>query len=92
MKSNLFKAIQANIRIKNLNEKVERIYLERIREYILFHNKRHPQELGANEMVDFLNHLSRDHKIAAVGVKQALNALLFMYREVLERPFEHLEI
>ena len=92
MKSTFFNTVQKTIRIRNLNRKVEQVYIDWIKRFILFHNKRHPQELGASDMVLFLQALSSDPKVAAAGVKQALNALLFMYREVLQRPYDHLEI
>jgi len=92
MKSTLFIAVQQTIRIRNLNHKIEEVYIDWIKRFILFHNKRHPQELNAGEIVQFLFYLSRDPKIPATSVKQAVNALLFMYREVLNRPYDHLEI
>jgi len=92
MKSGLLNTIQKTIRLKNLNTRIEQVYLQWIRQYILFHNKRHPQELSAADIVSFLMHLKRDPKTGASATKQALNALLFMYREVLHRPFEHLDI
>jgi len=56
----------------------------RIRRYILFHGKRHPMEMGAPEITRFLSFLAVDGKVAASTQNQALSALLFLYREVLE--------
>jgi integron integrase len=54
-----------------------------MRQYILFHDKRHPRELGAAEITAFLSHLARDRNVSASTQNQALSSLLFLYREVL---------
>jgi integron integrase len=56
-----------------------------IRRYILFHCKRHPMELGEEEMSAFLSHLAVEERVAASTQNQALSALLFLYKEVLQR-------
>ena len=55
-----------------------------IRRYILFHDKRHPVEMGAAEVTHFLSWLAVEKKVAASTQNQALSALLFLYRNVLE--------
>lgn len=55
-----------------------------MRRFILFHDKRHPVEMGAAEVEAFLTHLAVEGKVAAATQNQALSALLFLYREVLE--------
>lgn len=55
-----------------------------IKRYILFHGKRHPQEMGVPEIEAFLTHLAVNQNVAASTQNQALSALLFLYREVLE--------
>jgi integron integrase len=54
-----------------------------VRRFILFHDKRHPRELGAVEVEAFLTHLAVAGRVAAATQNQALSALLFLYREVL---------
>lgn len=54
-----------------------------MRRFILFHDKRHPVEMGAAEVEAFLTHLAVEGKVAAATQNQALSALLFLYREVL---------
>lgn len=54
--------------------------------YILFHKKRHPSELYDDAVVAFLTHLAVDRKVSANTQNQALNALAFLYRQVLNRP------
>ena len=56
-----------------------------IRRYILFHGKRHPTEMGAPEVTQFLTSLAVDRRVAASTQNQALGALLFLYREVLDQ-------
>lgn len=55
-----------------------------IRRYILFHDKRHPRELGADEATAFLSHLAVKRNVVASTQNQALNAVLFLYRDVLK--------
>ena len=55
-----------------------------IRRFILFHRKRHPAEMGAPEREAFLTHLAVQGKVAASTQNQALNAIVFMYRQVLK--------
>jgi integron integrase len=57
-----------------------------IRRYILFHNKRHPKEMAEPEVQAFLTHLAVEGNVAASTQNQALSALLFLYRYVLQQP------
>ena len=65
--------------------RTEQTYCDWIRQFILFHDKRHPEEMGPAEVRDFLTHLAVARKVAASTQNQALSALLFLYREVLKR-------
>lgn len=56
-----------------------------IQRYILFHGKRHPQEMGKPEVEQFLSHLAVERNVAASTQNQALGAILFLYKEVLEK-------
>lgn len=73
------------IRIRHLSMRTEEAYLHWIREYILFHNKKHPNEMGANEITSFLNFLAVERLVASSTQNQALAALIFLYRNVLKR-------
>jgi integron integrase len=66
-------------------------YVGWIRRYILFHRKRHPAEMGAGEVTQFLTALAVERKVAASTQNQALGALLFLYREVLEQDLPWLD-
>ncbi|MEJ2158534.1 MAG: integron integrase [Desulfobacteraceae bacterium] len=63
--------------------RTEKSYLKWAKSYILFHNKRHPQDMGAAEIESFLRHLAVNRKVAASTQNQALCALIFLYQEVL---------
>src|SRR5574340_253814 len=79
----LLDEVRAAIRLRHYSIRTERAYVEWIKRYILFHGKRHPREMGAEEVTAFLSHLAVDGKVAASTQNQALAALLFLYREVL---------
>jgi len=61
----------------------ERVYVHWAKRYILWHGKRHPQEMGAAEVEAYLSHLATVREVSASTQNQALSALLFLYREVL---------
>jgi len=75
------------IRLKHYSYRTEQTYVGWIRRYILFHNKRHPKEMGNAEVEAFLTHLAVDAKVSASTQNQALSALLFLYRQVLHQDF-----
>ncbi len=71
------------MRFKRLSFRTERTYWDWIKRFILFHDKRHPRELGELEVTAFLTHLAAQRNVAASTQNQALSALLFLYRDVL---------
>jgi integron integrase len=76
------------IRFKQFSPRTEEAYWVWIRQFIFFHGKRHPRELGKPEVEAFLSHLTTAKKVAVSTQDQALNALVFLYREVLHQPFD----
>jgi len=74
--------------LKNYAYRTEKSYLYWIKQYILFQNKRHPNEMGGSEIEQFLTHLATKKKVTASTQYQALSALLFLYREVLDLPLD----
>jgi len=74
------------LRAKHYSIRTERAYVDWARRYILFHEKRHPAELGPDHVNRFLTHLAVQRKVAASTQNQALAALLFLYGEVLRMP------
>jgi hypothetical protein len=80
----LLDRVRAAIRARHYSRRTEEAYVAWIRRYIFFHGKRHPAEMGAPEISRFLTSLAVDRKVAASTQNQALSALLFLYRAVLE--------
>ncbi len=83
--------IRSILRTRHYSLRTEEVYLGWIRRFILFHNKRHPREMGAAEVATFLNYLAQERSVAAATQNQALNALLFLYDVVLERKLGAIE-
>ncbi len=73
------------IRARHLSLRTEQAYLNWIKRFILFHNKRHPVTMNAREINQYLTYLAVKSNVAASTQNQALNAIMFMYREFLER-------
>lgn len=71
-------------RLHHYSYRTEETYIKWIRRFILFHDKRHPREMGATEIERFLSHLASDRNVAASTQNQALSALLFLYQKVLQ--------
>jgi integron integrase len=86
--SKLLDAVREAVRTRHYSIRTEEAYLRWVREYILFFDKRHPQELGAKDVSAFVSHLAVERRVAASTQSQALSALLFLYREVLALPIE----
>ena len=83
-KPKLLDEVRNAIRRKHFSIRTEQAYTDWIRRFILFHNKRHPREMGEAEVTQFLTHLARNRNVAASTQNQALSALLFLYKEVLK--------
>jgi integrase len=84
----LWEQVQDSIRIKHYSYQTEKTYIYWIRRYILFHNKRHPQEMGSAEIEAFLTYLAVKENVAASTQNQALHAILFLYKEVLKQELD----
>ncbi len=87
-KKRLLDQVRDRLRLKNYAYRTEKLYLYWIKQYILFHNKRHPNEMGGPEIEQFLAYLATTKKVVASTQNQALSALLFLYREVLDLPLD----
>ena len=74
------------IRVRHYSIRTEQAYVEWIRRFILYHGKRHPAELRESDVSGFLSYLAVNRNVAASTQNQALNALVFLYRNVLGRP------
>ncbi len=80
----LLDQVRELLRIRHYSIRTEQAYLQWIRRFILFHHKRHPRDMGAPEVTAFLSHLAIKRNVAASTQNQALNAILFLYRDVLK--------
>src|SRR4026207_768132 len=80
----LLDRVRATLRARHGSLRTEKAYVGWIRRYILFHDKRHPAEMGAAEITRFLSALALERNVAASTQNQALSALMFLYRDVLE--------
>lgn len=87
----LLDRVRTAIRVRHYALKTEQAYIGWIRRYIHYHGVRHPDEMGAVEVVEFLSHLAVERGVTASTQNQALSALLFLYREVLGRELEGLD-
>jgi integrase len=83
-KPRLLDRVREALRARHYSRRTEKAYVAWIRRYILFHHKRHPLEMGAPEITRFLSALAVEGNVAASTQNQALSALLFLYREVLD--------
>jgi integron integrase len=78
------------MRFKQFSLRTESAYWNYIRQFIFFHHTRHPREMGKAEVEAFLTYLAKTKNVAVSTQNQALNALVFLYREVLHQPFDQL--
>ena len=80
----LLDRVRERCRVKHYSYRTEEPYCGWIRRFILFHGKQHPREMGKSEVESFLTHLAVRRNVAPSTQNQALAALLFLYREVLD--------
>jgi len=91
MASKLIKRIREEIRRRNYSYRTEKAYLRWIIRFIKFHRLSHPKNMGEKEVVAFLNWLANERNVAASTQNQALCAIVFLYKQVLEQPLGELE-
>jgi integron integrase len=79
----LLDQVRDALRVRHYSLRTEASYLQWIKRFILFHKKRHPRDMGEQEITAFLTHLAVDKNVAASTQNQALSAILFLYKDVL---------
>jgi integrase len=79
----LLDQMRDTLRLKHYSKRTEEAYLDWVKRFIYFHNKRHPKEMGIPEIEQFLTYLAVTQHVAASTQNQALSALLFLYKQVL---------
>ena len=87
----LYEVSREKMRTRHFAYRTEQAYLYWIRRYVNFHRRKHPREMGSSEVEAFLTHLAVDGHVSASTQNQALQALLFLYRQVLEIDLPWLE-
>ncbi|MGC9394978.1 MAG: integron integrase [Anaerolineae bacterium] len=84
----LLDQVRDAIRRKHYSIRTEQSYVDWIRRFILYHNKRHPRDMGPSDVEAFLTYLAVEQNVAASTQNQALSALKFLYRDVLHQPLQ----
>lgn len=87
----LLEQLRDAVRRRHYSYRTEKAYLHWARRYVLFHRKRHPAEMGEPEVGMFLTHLAVERRVSASTQNQALNAILFLYKQVLNRDIGLIE-
>ena len=80
------------LRLKHYSYRTEDTYILWVRDYILFHDKRHPKDIGIPEIGQFLTHLASQKEVSASTQNQAFSAILFLYRHVLHIELDELQL
>ena len=79
----LLDRLRIHLRTRHYSIRTEQAYVDWARRFILFHGKRHPQDMGAGEVEAFLSHLAVDRQVSASTQNQAKSAILYLYKQVL---------
>jgi len=88
MAKKLLDQLSDALRTLHYSYRTEQAYIDWVRRYILFHQKRHPNTMGEDEIRTFITHLATERHVAASTQNQALSAILFLYREVLHKELD----
>ena len=84
-KVKLLDQVRDELRVKHYSLRTEKSYTSWIKRFILFHNKRHPNEMGADEIRAYINHLAVKDNVSSSTQNQALQAILFLYKNILKQ-------
>ncbi|WP_036590929.1 phage integrase N-terminal SAM-like domain-containing protein [Oceanospirillum maris] len=87
-KSPFLESIRSEIRLRGYSIRTEKTYIHWVKRFIFFHQKRHPESMGAEEVKSFLTSLAVQGNVAINTQKTALNALAFLYNQALNRPLD----
>lgn len=81
----LFHAMRQKMRLAHMSLFTEKSYIHWAKRFAAFHKGKHPRDMGAAEITQFLSYLASEKKVSAPTQNQALNAIVYLYREVLEK-------
>jgi len=84
-KPKLLDEVRTYLSVKHYSKKTEEAYIRWIKDFILFNNKIHPKKLGKEEIQKYLNHLSIARNVSASTQNQALQGILFLYKNILKK-------
>ena len=87
----LLDQVREAIRTRHYSPKTEESYVHWIKRFIFFHNRRHPVEMSEKEIAQFLSSLASELHVSAATQNQALNAILFLYRDVLRKEIGYVD-
>jgi integrase len=90
-KPKLLDQVRQAIRVRHYSPKTEESYVHWIKRFIFFHNKRHPAEMSEKEIAQFLSSLANELHVAASTQNLALNAILFLYHDVLRKEIGYID-
>jgi site-specific recombinase XerD len=87
----LMDRVRDTLRVHHYSLRTEQSYVQWIKRFILFHGKRHPRDMGKDEVAAFLTHLAVNKNVAAATQNQALSVILFLYKKVLNIELDWIE-
>ena len=87
----LLDEVRTTARLRHLSLRTEKAYAQQIKRFILFHGKKHPREMDAKHIRDYLSYLAVERNVSASTQNVALAALLFLYRDVLKQKLDRIE-
>jgi integron integrase len=87
----LIDKVRLELRTKHYSSKTEDAYTSWIKRFILFHNKRHPKDMGADEIKSFITNLATNHHVSSSTQNQALNAILYLYKNVIKQEIKFVD-
>ncbi|MBI4852430.1 MAG: integron integrase [Acidobacteria bacterium] len=90
-KPKLLDQIKEVMKLKHFSNRTEETYIHWIKRFIIFHKKRHPLEMGQEEIREFLSYLATQLNVARATQNLALQSILFLYREVLNKEIAHID-
>ena len=90
-KSKLLNDVRTVLRYKHYSPRTEKNYIHWIKDFIFFNNKKHPDTMGENEIRNYINYLAVERRVSASTQNQALNAILFLYKNVTKKEIGWIE-
>ena len=88
----LLERMREKLQAQHYSYRTEQTYINWCRRFILFHEKRHPKDMGVPEVEAFITHLATRRKVAASTQTQALSAIIYLYKEILKQPLDPVKV